>query len=281
MSINLKKTFAGILSVVLVLLSSFTAFAEDSLMINSEAKANVGDKVQYSLYLGDCTEGIIGGQMYVYYDKDCLQINTESAEYEVLDGVVDNLKCDGYMTFNWSNIMELADFSKKSGLVSLEFEVLKAGNADIRFFVQDLYGEDMTYLKSYTFTYDLSVNGTDVIKDAVPLIVEDSNILNNRQGSFINYLDGMGEENSPNKDNHRAVKGDINAGTQKITKATNVTKKVANLTDGNAVIITVSVIAIIGAIIVVIVLKRKENAKESAVTAVNAEINKTVINENE
>lgn len=273
MSMYFKKTIIAILSVVFVLFSTITVFAEDGIQINAKANAKVGDKITYSLYLADCTEGIVGGQMYVYYDKDYLQIDTDSAKYEVLDGVVDNLNCDGYITFNWSNIMEYADFSKKAGLISLDFTVIKDGAADIRFFVQDLYGEDMTYIKSYTFTYDLLINGKSSISQEPPLIVEDSDILNNRQGSFINYLDGMGEENTPNKDHHRAVRGDINAGTQKITKTSDVTKNTGNLSDSNTILILVASIAIICAIVIIAILKKKDSQKEIVVTDVPQEKN--------
>ena len=74
-----------------------------------------------------------------------------------------------------------------------------------------MYGDDMTYLKSYKWTYDLVVNGDKVITDGVPLITDDEETLNSRQSSFINYVDGMGEENSPNKDNHEAVEGQHHA----------------------------------------------------------------------
>ena len=65
----------------------------------------------------------------------------------------------------------------------------------------------MTYLKSYKWTYDLEVNGKKVITDGVPPITSDEETLNERQSSFINYVDGMGEENTPNKDNHESVEG--------------------------------------------------------------------------
>ena len=67
--------------------------------------------------------------------------------------------------------MEYADFSKKAGLISLDFTVIKDGAADIRFFVQDLYGEDMTYIKSYTFTYDLLINGKSSISGSRPVLL--------------------------------------------------------------------------------------------------------------
>ena len=76
----------------------------------------------------------------------------------------------------------------------------------------------------------------------------------------------MGEENTPNKDHHRAVRGDINAGTQKITKTSDVTKNTGNLSDSNTILILVASIAIICAIVIIAILKKKDSQKEIVVT---------------
>ena len=52
----------------------------------------------------------------------------------------------------------------------------------------------------------MSVNGTEEIENVTPIVNADCVNDSKFQGGFINYIDGMGEENTPNKSSHEVVK---------------------------------------------------------------------------
>ena len=116
----------------------------------------------------------------------------------------------GEVFLNWTNVFKKLNFSDKQEFLDIEFTVKKAGNTDITKFIKEIYGDDMTYLKSYTWTYDLVINDDTVIKDEPPLITTDEKLISQYQGAYINYVDGKGEKNSPEEGDHQAVTVDNN-----------------------------------------------------------------------
>lgn len=203
---------AVMMTALIISASAGSVFAADEeLTINGEGKAKVGDTVKFTLYLDETKEDIIGFELRLFYDSEYLSFNKKSLTSEKFDNLFYNPDLDGKIPMNWTDIGNPVSFSTKDAFLSCEFEVIKGGEASIKYFVTEMYGDDMTYLKSYKWTYDLEVNGDKVITDGVPLITDDEETLNSRQSSFINYVDGMGEENSPNKDNHEAVEGQHHA----------------------------------------------------------------------
>ena len=263
----MKRTVCKLISLCFVLTmmlsATITAFAtEDVLTINGEAKANVGDTVKYSLYLSDCTEEIIGFELRLFYDSDCLEMNKDSIKYEKFDGVIHNTNIPGKFPTSWTNISQPADFSSKALFLSAEFKVLKAGDAEISYFVTDMYGDDMTYLKSYKWTYDISVNNEAVLSEKTPPVRSDEDI---KQGSFINYVDGMGEENSPNKSNHEVVKSTVKS-TEIVTHYKELTQ---NNPSGNTngsmtyIIIGVAIAIIVLAIVAIMIVKKRDESVEN------------------
>ena len=198
--------FASVL--MLSFMTSITAFAaDDELTVNSNAKVKVGDKIKYTLYLSDTKEDIIGFELRMFYDHNYLELDKDSVNYGKFDGVIHNLNIEDKIPINWTNISIPVSFSSKAEFLSMEFKVVKGGETEISQFVSEMYGDDMTYLKSYKWTYDITVNDKSIVKDQTPVISDDQQTLEKNQGSFINYIDGMGEENTPNKDNHQAVVG--------------------------------------------------------------------------
>lgn len=263
----LTKLISVCFAVTILLSATITAFAaEDDLTINGEAKVKVGDKVKFSLYLDECTEEIIGYEMRIMYDHDYLELDNDSITYEKFNGVMQNLEVEDCLPFCWTNISQPADFSSKALFISLEFKVLKGGETEISQFVTDMYGDDMTYLKSYKWTYDISVNDESIVADKVPPVSQDEKILSEKQGSFVNYVDGMGEENTPNKDDHQAVTGVVKR-TQTATEIVNVTQYQnvdgsSSSGGGSTVLIIVIAVLIVGlaAVAIVIVKKRDDSA---------------------
>lgn len=245
----LKTAFALTMTALILALSCATAFAAKGDFTVNGANAKVGDKITYTLNLSDCTEKIEGLQMYVAYDSKYLKIDPESLDFPKLSGVVSNTELEDTIAFNWTDVQKTADFSKKGKLLTVDFEVVKEGDAEITYFVSELYGNDLTYLKSFTFTNDVAVNGKTVVKNASAIVCRDSKIIDEYQGSFTNYADAKGEKNGSGKD---AIVGVTKPAT--VPGATEVTKDSgSNITT----IITILVIAaIVIAIIIVAVLRR-------------------------
>lgn len=272
----MKKHISRILSVFfvmsIVLASSFTtSAAEDELVINSDAKVKVGDTVKFSLYLSDTTEDIIGFEMRLFYDNEYLEFDKDSITYEKFNGVIHNLNLENKIPISWTNISEPANFSQKALFVSADFKVLKGGETEISQFVTEMYGDDMTYLKSYKWTYDISVNDEDVVTDKTPIMYADEETLNRSQGSFINYVDGMGEENSPNQDNHEVFGGTgPQAGTNVVSNVLDVTRYEnaggSGSSDMTPIIIVAAIVVVIGAIIAILIVKKKDDKKNATNT---------------
>lgn len=270
----LKKFIPICLSLAVLLSMSVTAFAADdeALTINGGAEVKVGDRVKYTLYLADTKEEIIGFQLALFFDKEYLELDKNSMSFDKFDGVIYNADLDDSLPMNWTNISHPADFSKKAMFLSLEFRVLKGGETEISQFVTEMYGDDMTYLKSYTWTYDISVNDEAVVSDQAPVIYDNEEYAQNNSGSIVNYLDGMGEENTPNKENHPAVVGY----TQTVTEIVDVTKAGTSSEESGdfpitTVIIGAAVLIVVLAVVGVVVIKKRDDSN----AATNSDENKS------
>lgn len=270
MSKKVKNILSAVFILAVLMSASLTvSAAENELVINSDVKAQKGDKVTYSIYLADCNEDVLGVTMSIFYDDEYLKLDADSITYEKLDGVVQNPNLDGYFKFTWTNVNDVQDFSKKAMLVSADFEVLKEGSTELSYFITDLYSnvEKMETMKSYTLTCDIAVNGEVVSKDKTPIVNEDVSKENKLQGDFINYIDGMGEENTPNKDDHKSIIVE----KKYITK--NVETQIVDVTNpasGSSIsfstvplIVIIAIVIVVLAIAAIIIVRRKDNQKES------------------
>lgn len=269
----MKKHLVKIISLCFVsllmlsMMTSMTVFAADNeLTVNSDAKVKVGDKIKYTLYLSDTKEDIIGFELRMFYDHNYLELDKDSMNYGKFDGVIHNLNIEDKIPINWTNISTPISFANKAEFLSMEFKVVKGGETEISQFVTEMYGDDMTYLKSYKWSYDITVNDKSIVKDQTPVISDDKQTLENNQGSFINYVDGMGEENTPNKDNHQAVVGSV-PGTQIATQYVDVTRY-ENVTSNGSfnmmpIIVIVAIVVIVGAIVAILIIKKRDDAKIS------------------
>ena len=210
-----SKLTVTCLVLMLAAISTLPVFAADGLKINGTAEAQAGDKVKLTLNLADASEEIIGFELRLFYDPEKLTFNEDSFSAPQFEGCVVNDMGDGKIYMTWTDLYYPANFSSKSEFFSCEFEAAGDGETELSFFVNELYGESMfntgagsTHLSSYTFTYDLYVNDEAQISDGVMPISNDPDTLENHQGSFINYLDGKGEMNSPlHGSEHEAVVG--------------------------------------------------------------------------
>ena len=256
-------------TLVMLLLTAAIAPAyaeEQTLKVNDEGTLKVGDKVKFTLNLSETKEDIIGFEMRLFYDNEYLQYQKDTLKADKFDTLYFNQDIVGKIPMNWTDIGNPASFATKGEFFSCDFVVQKPGNTKISYFITELYGDDMTYLKSYKFTYDLSVNVKKIVSDAVLPITDDQETLQTRQSTFINYVDGMGEENTPNKDNHESVVGKQPSTIQVIeTQVVEATRyeAVNNGSSGNNIVLIVVVIAlvVVAGVTAAVVLFRKKGQK--------------------
>lgn len=205
---KLKTTLVCCTAAMLLAALPVSANAADDVRINDAASVAVGESFTYSMYISDASAGIMGMQAYVFYDTDYLEIDTASINFETLNGVIYNGNLNGYMTFNFSDITNYADFSSRSQLTSMNFKVKKAGDTNITYFIREMYGSDTQSLTAYTFTYDILTNGKALVTDQTPVVESSDKYINTYQGNFINYIDGKGNDNTDEKTDHKAIIGE-------------------------------------------------------------------------
>lgn len=205
---KLKTTLVCCTAAMLLAALPVSANAADEVRINDAASVSVGESFTYSMYISDASDGIMGMQAYVFYDTDYLEIDTASINFETLNGVIYNGNLNGYMTFNFSDITNYADFSSRSQLTSMNFKVKKAGDTNITYFIREMYGSDTQSLTAYTFTYDILTNGKALVTEQTPVVESSDKYINTYQGNFINYIDGKGNDNTDEKTDHKAIIGE-------------------------------------------------------------------------
>lgn len=239
------------------------------LTINGKAKAKVGDTVTYTLYLSETVKPVVGFDLCLFYDKDHLAYQPGSIKFDNFEPVIYNEELEGRIPMNYSSLTSNKMFSDKGQFVSVNFQVTDGGAADITYFVTEMYGEDFEaepYLKSYKFTYDLT--GCDVeVKNETPIVNQGTDTQRDYQGDFVNYADGMGEDNSPQSpEEHQRV------GTAVVEKVIDVTQKgvAADVpgSDGkqgffsSALFYILAGVLVIGAIVAAVVIVSVKGKKE-------------------
>ena len=243
----LKISFSVLLIALMAAVNLVPVCAAGDTLKFNDTSAKVGDEVTYTLSLGECTEGVVGFQMNLFYDSEYLEVvkgsfscpnipgnylfnedptEPEDDSSEGAEEAVENTT--KRIPFVFSDI-NTVDFSKKKVFLTVKFKVVAAGESDITYFFTELYGEDMDHLTSFEFTNDIAVNGKDVVKNAVPKLEQSPDILNssNGQGAFINYSDGKGDENNTEA-YHQAVTGEIPATEVTKTDETDKSSKPEN-----------------------------------------------------
>ena len=133
--------------------------------------AKAGDTVKYAIYMTDTKEEVIGAAMSFFYNDEYLKLNADSINCESFKTAIGNPKLKNYYTFTWTDVQNPVKLNGDKALVSAEFKVLKGGKTDLSYFISDMYGDDMTYLKSYKITCKLWVNGKEVEDSAVPIVI--------------------------------------------------------------------------------------------------------------
>ena len=260
-----KISLAVVMTALIIVVSCLPAFAAKSkadVVLNGKAEASKGDTITYTLKLSDCDDKLEGIQMYIFYNKQFLELDTDSVKVPELKGAVINPKFEKGIAFNWTSVTDLVNFKKAKTLITMDFKVKNPCQTSVTYFIADMYGEDMTYFKTYKLTHDILVNGKEAVKDGTPMLCPNNESVNQYQGSFVNYKDGMGEKNGSGKD-HVAVTGGATspAAAQAATDAATVTQDGGNMT---TVLVILGIVFAIIAIIVVVVLRRHFNKDADA-----------------
>ena len=171
----MSKKIKNMLSILFVAVLTVSAFcipasaAEDDLTISistdekDSVTAKVGDTVKYAIYMTDTKEEVIGAAMSFFYNDEYLKLNADSINCESFKTAIGNPKLKNFYTFTWTDVQNPVKLNGDRTLVSAEFKVLKGRqNRYFHSFISDMYGDDMTYLKSYKITCKLWVNGKEV-----------------------------------------------------------------------------------------------------------------------
>ena len=273
----MSKKIKNMLSILFVAVLTVSAFcipasaAEDNLTISistdekDSVTAKAGDTVKYAIYMTDTKEEVIGAAMSFFYNDEYLKLNADSINCESFKTAIGNPKLKNYYTFTWTDVQNPVKLNGDKALVSAEFKVLKGGKTDLSYFISDMYGDDMTYLKSYKITCKLWVNGKEVEDSAVPIVNNDTANSEKIQGDFVNYIDGMGEENSPNKDDHKSVVVEKKyISTQQNSQVVDVTKVVESSANGSGSNIIIAIVVVLIAAGAIIFVKKKDEKKKKS-----------------
>lgn len=262
-------------ALVLIVFSVTMVSADDSngenkndvsmLTINDKGKVAVGKTVSYTLYLDEAKEPIEGFELRLFFDSENLKYKKGTLKFEKFNVVFYNENIEGKIPMNYTSITNMPSFDKKTQFLTADFEVIKEGNATISQFFTELYGENMDYLKSYKFTYDLTVDGKKIVEDGVPVVNNDPDTLEHNQGDFKNYADGMGDDNSPKTKDHVLVGSGVKTNVIEVQKNSSQDQK--NGSSGGLIIkiiIAVLFVLLVSAAIVIVVLttRRKKKPEE-------------------
>ncbi len=249
---------SSVLAAMFMLIAAMpvSVFAASQLIVNTKTAVNQGEDITFNLNLADCEVPIIGLQMYISYNKSCLEYVDDSIEFDKLDGVVYNDQLDGMIAITWTDISNETDFSSKASLLRCKFKVIGTGETDITYYISHMYGDDMGYVKNYTFTNDIVPDKCAPVYDEPAVVTTDEEFLSSHSGSFINYDDSMGE-NSPNAGTHKAI-------ISKVVDATRYENVgVDGGSGGTPILIIAAGVVLVLAIIAVVIVKKRDDAKKS------------------
>lgn len=149
-----------------------------------------GDEVTYQLVLSDVDEKVVGCDFSVYYDSDAFDV-TSVADFTNSTNADDqramiNANLDGEVIGNWS-ILRGVDFSDGGNVVTVNLKAKQAASTHISYYVRYLYPDSLQEFTKYTFTCNVTKNGSTVLENAKPELGENNN---SDPGQFINSPDG-------------------------------------------------------------------------------------------
>lgn len=250
-----KIVLVTILAVMLMCVSLVSAFAAGTLTVNGN-EAPVGGTVTYSFNIADAHQKIAGIHMVIFFDQDCLAL--ESVDAENLDGstINDNQSGNGQIIIVNSLINGASGLacSDKTELVSVTFKVLAEGETDITYYIPYLYDIDLVNIYDYTLTCDIAVDGDVVAPDKTPELHDVSSLDGFDAGDFENSPEGTGS----------GVKPVVTQVPQGNNEQSGGTEDNANGTNPTTIIGIVCACVLVAAIVLLVVIKSKGNKKDSS-----------------
>lgn len=149
-----------------------------------------GDEVVYELVLSDVDEKVVGCDFSVYYDSDAFKV-TGVADYSGSYNEDDwratiNPDIPGEVVGNWS-ILRGLDYSNGGDIVKVKLEAKEAASTHISYYVRYLYPDSLEEFTKYTFTCNVTKNGSTVLENAKPELGVNTAA---DPGQFVNSVDG-------------------------------------------------------------------------------------------
>ena len=179
-----------------------------------------GDKVTYTLTLGDVPERIVGCDFSIYYDSSAFELDSVADFTNSTDdwSATINPDLDGEVIGNWS-ILKGVDFSKQRNFVTLNLTATDNTSAHLSYYVRYMYGnsafesDGIPQIDSYTFACDVSVNGKNVLENANPELNIDEP---QSTGLFVNSVTGKSDDAGVNLADNNGISNSVdnNSGHQ-------------------------------------------------------------------
>lgn len=186
----MKKLLSLIVAVMLLVLSVPFAFATES------KQAEAGDTVEYTLSIADAQQKITGIHFELYFNKDIMKVKSYNADNLVGSVINADQNNQGRITvvnglINGSRGLVCKE---KTALITVTFEVLKAGDTEVSYYIPYMYDYDMVNIHTYTLTEDTKINSNVVSENVVPVLADvkalEKNIPGFDRGDFKNTANG-------------------------------------------------------------------------------------------
>lgn len=158
-----KLIFSVMLSVTAVVCGLFNACpvdaANDGKCKVNDLEFSVGDIITYTLNIDKAAEKFSGIDISVYYDPECLSLETDKVSLPVFKNALFNTELDGEIRFNAIDVVDGFDFINGGTVISAAFKICENAKdtTNITFSIRELYGMDVDDTENIT-DYKTSVN---------------------------------------------------------------------------------------------------------------------------
>lgn len=149
-----KSFFALLLSLTTIYSLAFSPSvlaAEEKKCKVNDVEFSSGDTITYTLEISQANDKFSGIDISIYYDPDCLELNTEKVSVPVFKNALFNSDLKGEIRFNAIDIVDGFDFTNGGVVISAPFKI-KDGekqSSDITFSIRELYDMDSNNMTDY------------------------------------------------------------------------------------------------------------------------------------
>ena len=137
---RIRSSVCLLLTVVMMLSLSITAFAAGDVTVNGEAVKS-GDTVTYAYYLSGVKDPLEGAGAYITYDNTALEYVDGSIGFDVLSNAMYNME-PGKIYYSAIDVINGFDVSEEKMMVTLSFKVLDGAKGDL--LIEHKYDEIFT-----------------------------------------------------------------------------------------------------------------------------------------